>query len=198
MLTVISRDFIPPLPYRVTLLQAIPKGKTFETVIQKAAELGVWRIVPTLSERATTQPDDESAHARTEKWRRVAIEAIKQCGNPWLPEIEKPVTLKEFLSRSEKFELPLIASLQPDRLHPREYFGAFLREHGRLPQSVCVWIGPEGDFTPAELSAIKVSGARPISLGRLVLRSDTAAIYCLAILNYELGSNCGTAVTQWR
>ena len=197
-LTVMSRNRVPPLPYRITLLQAIPKGKTFETIIQKATELGVGRIVPLLSERTAIQAGDRSAPARTEKWRRVAMEAIKQCGNPWLPEIEKPVALKEFLSRHEKFELPLIASLQPDRRHPREYFGTFLREHGRLPQSVCVWIGPEGDFTPAELGDIETSGAFPISLGRLTLRSDTAAICCLAILNHELGPDCGSAGTRWQ
>jgi len=187
-LAVVSKNSIPAPPHRITLLQAIPRGKTFETIIQKATELGVWRIVPVLSERIAMQLDAEDAIGKTEKWRQVAIEAIKQCGNPWLPQIEKPVTPAEFLSRGEKFELPLVGSLQPDRRHPRQYFAAFLRAHGKLPQTVCVWIGPEGDFTPAERSAIQADGALPISLGRLILRSDTAAIYCLAILNYELQS----------
>ena len=84
------------------------------------------------------------------------------------------------------FDLPLIASLQTDRRHPRERFRAFAAELGRMPQSVCVWVGPEGDYTPAELSAIKGDGALPISLGPLILRSETAAIYCLSVLNYEL------------
>ena len=65
-------------------------------------------------------------------------------------------------------------------------FSGISGQHGRLPQSVAVWIGPEGDFTPDELKAIQASGALPISLGRLVLRVETAAIYCLSILNYEL------------
>jgi 16S rRNA (uracil1498-N3)-methyltransferase len=84
--------------------------------------------------------------------------------------------------------LPLVASLQSDCRHPREYFQTFHKEKGKMPASVCVWVGPEGDFTPAEMNAIKSSGALPITLGRLVLRSETAAIYSLAVLNYELQS----------
>jgi 16S rRNA (uracil1498-N3)-methyltransferase len=123
---------------------------------------------------------------KAEKWRLTAIEAGKQCGSAWLPQVDAPVTPKEFLARGEKYELPLIASLQNDRRHPREYFETFQEENGRLPKSICVWVGPEGDFTPAEMSAAKSAGALPITLGRLVLRSETAAVYCLSVLNYEL------------
>ena len=185
-LTVTQDNFVPPLPFQITLLQAIPKGKIMDSIIQKATELGTHRIVPLLSDRVVTQLDDESGAARAEKWRATAVEAIKQCGSAWLPQIEVPVTPKDYLARNEKFELPLIASLQSDRRHPREYFETFMRERQRPPTTVCVWVGPEGDFTPAEMNAIKSGGALPISLGRLVLRSETAAIYALSVLNYEL------------
>jgi 16S rRNA (uracil1498-N3)-methyltransferase len=185
-LMVAQDNFVPPLPFQITLLQAIPKGKIMDSIIQKAVELGTHRIVPLLSDRVVTQLDDESGAARAEKWRATAVEAIKQCGSAWLPQIEIPVTPKDYLARNEKFELPLIASLQSDRRHPREYFETFLREQQRPPATVCVWVGPEGDFTPAEMNAIKSGGALPISLGRLVLRSETAAIYALSVLNYEL------------
>jgi len=188
-LAVVHQQFVPPLPCQVTLLQAIPKGKLFESIIQKATELGVARIVPILSERVVAQLDEETRPQKADKWRHVAVEAIKQCGSPWLPQIESPVTPKQFLARKEKIELPLIASLQDDRRHPRECFREFQAAHGRMPDSVCVWIGPEGDFTPAEINAIKTEGALPITLGRLVLRSETAAVYCLSILNYELQSS---------
>jgi 16S rRNA (uracil1498-N3)-methyltransferase len=187
-LNVVQRSVVPPLPYQITLLQAIPKGKIIESIIQKATELGVYRIVPLLSDRVTTQLDDESAASKVEKWRLTAIEAIKQCGSAWLPEIETPITPKAYLARGEKFELPLIASLQSDRRHPREHFKTFHGEKQRLPRTVCVWIGPEGDFTPAEMNAVKSAGVLPITLGRLVLRSETAAIYALSVLNYELQS----------
>jgi 16S rRNA (uracil1498-N3)-methyltransferase len=185
-LKVAQRNSIPAPPYQITLLQAIPKGKIIENIIQKATELGVFRVVPLLSDRVVVQLDDENAAAKAEKWRLTAVEAIKQCGSAWLPLVEAPVTPKEYLARGEKFELPLIASLQSDGRHPRERFKTFFEEKRRLPKTVCVWVGPEGDFTPAEMSAIKSAGALPITLGRLVLRSETAAIYCLSVLNYEL------------
>lgn len=185
-LAVVHKNFVPPLPGQITLLQAIPKGKLFESIVQKATELGVARVVPILSERVIAHLDNEDGAQKAGKWRHVAEEAIKQCGSPWLPQIESPVTPKQFLARKEKFDLPLIASLQSDRRHPRECFREFQAGHGRPPASVCVWIGPEGDFTPAEMNAIKAEDALPITLGRLVLRTETAALYCLSVLNYEL------------
>jgi 16S rRNA (uracil1498-N3)-methyltransferase len=187
-LTVVQRQKVAPLPYQVTLLQAIPKGKIIEGIIQKATELGAHRIVPILSDRVVTQLDDESAQARAEKWRQVAVEAIKQCGSTWLPVVDAPLTPKAWFDKGEKFELPLVASLQSDSRHPRDYFNTFQKEKGRKPKTVCVWVGPEGDFTPAEMNMIKSSGALPITLGRLVLRSETAAVYSLSALNYELES----------
>lgn len=183
-LRVTQRNSIPPLPYKITLLQAVPKGKNMDLIVQKATELGVSRIVPLLSERVV--PHLESESGKVDKWRQVAIEAIKQSGSAWLPAIEAPVTPKEFLARNEKFDLPLIASLQPDSRHPRELFRDYYADRKHLPQSVCVWVGPEGDFTPAEMNAARSAGALPITLGRLILRTETAAIYCLSILNYEL------------
>ena len=176
----------PPCP--ITLLQAVPKGKIIESIIQKATELGVARIVPLLTERVVMDLDDKHAARKGEKWQQVAIEAIKQCGAAWLPRVEAPMTPKEFLARAEKFELPFIASLQPGAQHPRQYLERFQAQHGRKPQSACVWIGPEGDFTAAEVNAIIAAGALPITLGKLVLRVETAATYCLSVLNYEVSA----------
>ncbi len=190
-LVIVERKLIPRKPWQITLLQAIPKGKLFEDVVQKATELGAARIVPLLSERVVSHLDADGARGKAEKWRLTAIEAIKQCGSAWLPQVEVPVTPKDFLARGEKFDLPLIASLHDEPHHAREWFSAFALKHGRPPQSVCVWIGPEGDFTKDEVDAVKSAGASPISLGDLVLRTDTAAIYCLSILNHELQAAFG-------
>jgi 16S rRNA (uracil1498-N3)-methyltransferase len=183
-----EQAFIPPLPFQITLVQAIPKGKIIESIIQKATELGVARIVPLLSERVVSHLNDEKAESKLDHWRLVAIEAIKQCASTWLPEIELPLSPKAFLARGEKFDLSLIASLQPDSRHPRAWFKGFLAAHGRPPASLCVWVGPEGDLSPEEIVAVQAAGVRPITLGRFVLRSETAAVYCLSVLNYELQS----------
>jgi 16S rRNA (uracil1498-N3)-methyltransferase len=190
---VLHKNSSPPLPCQITLLQAVPKAKAMDYIVQKATELGAARVVPILSERTVVHLDGENAGDKAEKWQQIAIESIKQCGSPWLTKIEAPVTLKDYLARREKFDLPFIASLQDDRRHPRGFLEQFRDEHHRLPTTACVWIGPEGDFSPAEMNVIKAEGALPITLGRLVLRSDTAAIYSLSVLNYELQGEAGNA-----
>jgi 16S rRNA (uracil1498-N3)-methyltransferase len=173
---------------RLTLLQAIPKGKTFEVIVQKATELGAHRVVPLVTERVVTRLEKDAEH-KMGKWRQVAIESIKQCGSPWLPEISPPATLAQLFAQKEEYDLSLVAALTGDRQHPRRVFEQFQRERNQLPASIGIWVGPEGDFTADELAAILAQGAKPISLGANVLRAETAAIYCLSVLSYELQSH---------
>jgi 16S rRNA (uracil1498-N3)-methyltransferase len=185
-LVVAQRNRIPPLPYRLTLIQAMTKGKAMDTIVQKATELGAARLVSIVSERTVSQPDEEGAGHKVARWRGAAVEACKQCGSAWLPQIDPPQKLTAFLAKTERFDLTLLATLQADARHPREHVEAYLAERKTLPEEVAVWVGPEGDFTPAEINLIRATGAWPITLGQLVLRSETAAIYCLSVLNYEL------------
>ncbi len=187
-LKILQTSVSPAPDCLITLVQAIPKGKIMDSIIQKATELGVWRIIPLLSERVTTHLEGESVERKAEKWRQTAVEAIKQCGQRWLPIVEPPIPLPALLGRAEKYELALVGSLQGGARHPREYFLAYEREHRRRPASVVAWIGPEGDFSPGEVESIEKSGARPMTLGPLILRSETAALYTLSIINYELSS----------
>jgi 16S rRNA (uracil1498-N3)-methyltransferase len=184
--SVYQRNIVPPLPYKLTLIQAIPKGKTMETIVQKATELGAWRVAPVLADRTVAHIDKENTETKVEKWNWIAIDSIKQCGSAWIPQISEPITPSQYVASPEKCELNLIATLQPDAKHPRVYLRDFAQEKGRMPKSIGVWIGPEGDFTPAEINSIRSAGALPITLGQLVLRSETAAFYCLSVLNYEL------------
>src|SRR5215213_10301724 len=190
-LKVIQRNSISRSEFSITLIQAIPKAKIIEDIIQKATELGAARIVPILSERVVIHLEGEDAKAKAEKWQHVAIEAMKQCGNPWLPKVDAPVSLKAFLARAEKFELAVVGCLLPGSSHPRHWVEKFRAEHQRLPKSIGIWIGPEGDFSEAEYEAITRSGALPITLGSLVLRVETAATYCLSVMNYEMWSPDG-------
>lgn len=187
-LRVAERRGHPALLWSVTLFLAIPKGKIIESVIEKATELGAARIVPLLTDRVTTRLDAEDAAEKGGKWQRVAVEAIKQCGAAWLPKVEAPVMLREYLTRGERFDLALVGALQGEVRHPREVFREFETKPGTSPCRLAVWIGPEGDFTSEELSAIQAAGAKAITLGPLVLRVETAAIYCLSFLNYEMSS----------
>jgi 16S rRNA (uracil1498-N3)-methyltransferase len=193
-LTILQHSITPSLPCRITLAQAIPK-KNMNLIVQKATELGVASIVPVISERTVKRPD-----AAPDRWREIALEACKQCGNNWLPEIQPPQKTRDFLSALCKFDLKLIASLQPDakplktilsesvvgRVPSRGEGRGKAPAEGSGPTTVLLMIGPEGDFTPAELALAKSAGCLPLSLGPLVLRADTAALYTLSILHHEL------------
>jgi 16S rRNA (uracil1498-N3)-methyltransferase len=178
----------PPLRCRIVLGQAIPKGKNMELIVQKAVEIGAAEIVPIISDRTIVQVDSESAAQKQSKWQQIAIEAAKQCGQNWLPRVHMPKKLTELFSAAavESFDLRLIGSLQPDAQHLRKILADYSTEHQHRPGSVLMLVGPEGDFTPAELALARRHGCRPITLGPIILRVETAAIYCLSVLSYEL------------
>lgn len=176
----------PPLRCQITLGQAIPKGKNMDLIVQKAVEIGAAEIAPILSDRTVVRLDEESAASKQSKWQIVAIEAAKQCGQNWLPRVHVPQTMAQFFQQPRRFDLQLIGSLQSDAVHLKKILAEYSAEHGDRPTSVLMLVGPEGDFTPAELSLARSHGCRPITLGPIVLRVETASIYCLSVLSYEL------------
>lgn len=189
-LTALQTVKTPPLPCRITLAQAVPKGKNMDLIVQKATELGAAAIAPLLSDRTIARVDDEdNARVKQAKWQLGAIEAAKQCGQNWLPEVSAPVTPKAFFAGLplHAFDLMLIASLQSGARNLRAWLEQFSNAHpGKRPASALVLVGPEGDFTPAEIALALSAGCHPITLGPIVLRTETAAIYCLSVLSYEL------------
>lgn len=160
---------------RIELFQAIPKGKVMDSIVQKATELGATRIIPILTERTIVEIADDSH--KVDRWRAIAVESIKQCGSPFLPSIEPPIDFARALKRVSG--LALVAALHKDAGEIEEFFG-------RDERPVQIWVGPEGDFTPAELEQLVGAGVQPITLGPLVLRCDTAAISALALAAHQL------------
>jgi 16S rRNA (uracil1498-N3)-methyltransferase len=179
-----------PLPYSITLAQAIPKGKHMADIVRKATEIGVARVVPILSERTIVQVSADKEETKHEKWQEAALEACKQCGNSYLPEITQPVKAMSFIETTKGYDLKLIASLQPGARSLRSVLDQRAAEGKPKPVSAIWMVGPEGDFTNAEMSAARNFGFEPVTLGPLVLRCETAAIYALSILSYELQAGC--------
>lgn len=185
-LRVRSKHQRPTLPFDITLAQALPKGSSMDAIVRKATEIGVARIVPLESERTQVHLHGDRSDRKIEKWQVAALEAAKQCGNPFLPEIAPVQNALAFMESARGFDLKLIASLQAGAKSLKQALAAYREANQRSPQKILWLIGPEGDFTPAEMSASHSAGFEPITLGPLVLRCETAAVYAISILSYEL------------
>ena len=184
-LKILERRHRPAPAVSISLIQAIPKGGNMEWIIEKAVELGVNAIFPVFTEHTVVRLDAKEAAKKQEKWRRVALEACKQCGQNWLPRIHAPAPFLATLDPPPGHDLKIIAALQPDS-RPLKSMLAEQRAGNREPRALCLAIGPEGDFTPAEYAAARAHGFVPITLGPLVLRVETAALCAMALVVQEL------------
>ena len=168
-------------PLEVTLAQSLLKGEKMDYLIQKATELGVEKIVPFLSSRSVPLLEKSKRLKRHQRWKRIAIEASKQCGRGAVPEIEPLQNYPEMLQKATPDSLRLI-------LWERE--GVKLKEILERPQErkgIFFVVGPEGGFSEGEVDEAKGAGFMPVTLGRRILRAETASLCFLSILQYEQG-----------
>ncbi|NQT32399.1 MAG: 16S rRNA (uracil(1498)-N(3))-methyltransferase [Candidatus Omnitrophica bacterium] len=176
----VERPFSEKMP-EVILAQAIPRKNKMEYIVEKSTELGVSRIVPIVTDRTIVRPDDARSKKKVAKWRRIALEASKQCGRTSVPKIEKVTDYKKFVKLIDQFDTVLFACLRDGNVPVREALDDV--GSGRI----LVFIGPESDFTEEEIEMADRHNSRFISLGKRVLKSDTAGLFVLAVLNYEMG-----------
>lgn len=186
LLDTLAIEHIPPPGTRITLAPALIKAEAWEWMIEKTTELGVAEIQPMVTERSVVRlgPDEETR--KHDKWKRVIIEAAKQCRRAWLPELRPIRPLDEVVGRAAGFDLALIASTAAPATSIKEAVARFAQRHCRRPSSAVMLIGPEGDFTPAEIELASHHQILPVSLGLLTLRAETAALAAVAILSSEL------------
>ncbi|MEW6189175.1 MAG: 16S rRNA (uracil(1498)-N(3))-methyltransferase [Actinomycetota bacterium] len=186
------------LPPDVALFQGLPKGPKMDFIVQKATELGVLKIVPMVTERTVVKLNAIKDGNRVQRWRRIALEAAKQCQRATLPEVLEPISLVQSLELLPNFDSILVfwegekktsvGEVLDDRLARRT--GKSVGRHGGL-ESVAVVIGPEGGLTLEEVLVIRDVGGQTVTLGNLILRTETASIVGLAIVLYELGKLAG-------
>lgn len=180
-------------PVDLTLAQALAKGEKFDFIIQKATELGVSRIVPLLTRYADVRLDDQKTSRRVDRWRRISLEAVKQCGRRKLVEITAPSTVPAFIaaasSSSQKADgLPSVA--KGTLLVFSERGGVALAE--ALPKALkssplVAFIGPEGGWSDDELELLNGFGCKSVTLGPRVLRTETAAIVAVTLIQHAMG-----------
>lgn len=164
---------------RLWLLQALPKGKRMDLVVEKATELGVTDILPVLTERVIVRLDSEQTVRKVERWQRIAREAARQCRSPWVPHIHAVVSLATALDTMAEDTLAIVGALAVDA---RPLQRVVAGQGDALLGDVALFIGPEGDFTSSELGEICKKGAIPVSFGPRVLRTETAALFGLSVL----------------
>lgn len=159
------------------LCQSIPKAGNMERIVQKAVELGIASIQPLVSENTVVKADSK----KLQKWQRIALEACKQCGQNWLPEVKPIQKMSDWLETRMKAETEIVAALDPRSRTMSEVLDSV-----GSPASAALLVGPEGDFEQAEYDAAIADGFQPVSLGDIVLRVETATLYCLSVMRYEL------------
>jgi 16S rRNA (uracil1498-N3)-methyltransferase len=165
-------------PHRLILLQGVVRGEKMDLIVQKATELGVRRITPLLCERSVPR-----GSGRPARWRIIAREAAEQCGRPFLPEIDDPVTLSAFFAAERRGGLAGIALWEGERSRGFREALQLVPRRERLH----LLVGPEGGFTANEIRLAEEAGLHAASLGRWTLRAETAALAALGIIQYELG-----------
>jgi len=165
-------------PFPLTLAQGVSRGERMDLVVQKATELGVTRLVPVITERSIVRLDDEQSDRKSSHWRAIAIAACEQCGRNRLPEVALPAQLPSFLRLSAGGCVQLLLSPSAARR---------IEDVPRPANGATVLIGPEGGLSEEEQALAEVAGYTAVNLGPRVLRTETAAIAALTLLQREFG-----------
>ena len=166
---------------KIILADCLPKQNRFENIIEKATELGVHRIEPLISERTVARPGGAREKSKLERWQRIAKEAAEQCARDTIPEIGNIRKLDDWLAEINPLnDTLLLFCWENERV-------ATVREVLRtyIDKDIIVLIGPEGGFSEREVIKIKSAGGVSVTLGKRILKTDTAAISVLAMINYE-------------
>ncbi|MDE7260403.1 MAG: 16S rRNA (uracil(1498)-N(3))-methyltransferase [Lachnospiraceae bacterium] len=172
------------LPSKIYLFQGLPKVDKMELVIQKAVELGVYEVIPVAAKRCVVKLDDKKAAAKVSRWQGIAEAAAKQSKRSVIPAVHAVMSMGEAIAYAKDMDVRLIPyELAEDMSHTKA-----LIEAVSAGSSIAVFIGPEGGFEESEVQAAVSAGIEPITLGRRILRTETAGMTVLSWLMYQLES----------
>ena len=179
------------LPAKIYLFQGLPKADKMELIIQKAVELGAARIVPVASKRCVVRLDEKKAQSKVKRWQAIAESAAKQSGRAVVPEVKLPVSYREAMKLSEELDVKLIPYECADELLSGTEETPMERTRNRLKtilpgQSIGIMIGPEGGLEKAEVEQSMEAGFAPVTLGKRILRTETAGLCILSVLMFQL------------
>lgn len=170
------------LPVKITLFQGMPKADKLELIIQKAVELGACEIVPVITKRSVVKVDEKKADKKIDRYNGIAMAAGKQSGRGIVPEVKPFMTFKQALSYADSMDMTIIPYEQAKGI---EYSKEVIKDiYGK--KSLGIFIGPEGGFANEEVELAISHGAKCITLGNRILRTETAGLAVLSIIMFEL------------
>lgn len=169
---------------RVTLFQGLPKGEKMELIIQKGVELGVHRIIPVITSRTVVKLNKTDSKKKAERWSRISREAAKQCRRAYVPEVTEPITFNEALIKSKPFSAALLLYENEGKKCLQERLKCY---NINKIKDIALFVGPEGGFAHQEVEDCTNIGYDIVSLGKRILRVETATISVLSIIMYEMG-----------
>lgn len=172
------------LPSRIYLFQGLPKADKMELIVQKAVELGVYEIIPVATRRAVVKLDEKKAAKKVERWNSIAEGGAKQSARAVVPNVSRVMSYREALAYAGALDLVLIPYELAEGMQETKKVIAQIQPG----QSVGIFIGPEGGFETEEVEQAVQAGAHPITLGKRILRTETAGLTMLSILMYHLES----------
>jgi 16S rRNA (uracil1498-N3)-methyltransferase len=169
---------------RVTLLQGIPKGEKMDWIVQKAVELGVYQVIPVITQHTVVKLDQKERQKKAERWNRIAREAAKQCKRAFVPQVLTPVSLDEMLKLRDNYDAAVLLYENEQKKCLKELMICYtINKIG----DIALFVGPEGGFSSLEVDKCFQNGFAVAGLGKRILRSETAAISGLSIIMYEMG-----------
>ncbi len=176
------------LSARVSLFQGLPKGDKMDLIVQKMTELGVYEIIPVAMQRCIVKLDDKKARLRIARWQEIAKAAAKQSGRAVIPQVREVLTYQEALAYADKMDVKMVPYEMENLLEKTTGMtGTKQMIEGLKPgQSIAVFIGPEGGFAQQEIEDAIAHGMIPITLGRRILRTETAGLTVMAWILYRL------------
>lgn len=171
------------LPVRITLFQGMPKKDKLELIIQKSVELGACEIVPVMTKRTVVKLSEEKKiNKRLERWQSIAYAAAKQCDRGIIPTVHKPVSYEEALAMADQLDYNVIPyELQTGMEEARKIVDQACKQ-----RSLGIFIGPEGGFEPEEVERAMTRNIHPMTLGKRILRTETAGMALLSILMFQM------------
>lgn len=170
------------LSSRIYLFQGLPKQDKMELIVQKAVELGAYQVIPVSTKRAVVKLDAKKAGKKVERWQQIAVSAAKQAGRGIVPTVGEVCTYAQALKMAEELDVVLIPYELAEGIEETKKIIAGIRPG----QSVGVFIGPEGGFEEEEVKLAMEVGAKPVTLGRRILRTETAGLTTLSLLMFHL------------